>query len=129
MPGTSVSEILDVLKLNSKSKIIRHPVTNRMTSVLNGNRFVNVALLSYAHLLQEFSSVNGMAYVSLQTIKIIKEDFCAQIAGTVCKMCKELGYFPGDYKCCFFAPQQNVIAFSCKNNVLFSFFLCDIKLH
>ena len=46
----SVLELLENLKLDLKSKIlyekIRHPVTKRMTSVLNGNRFVYVAPLS-----------------------------------------------------------------------------------
>jgi hypothetical protein len=43
---SAVQELLEKLKVKLKSKIIyekiRHPVTNRMTSVLNGNRFMYI---------------------------------------------------------------------------------------
>lgn len=41
---SAVSELLDKLEVKPKSKVmyekIRHPITNKMTSVLNGNRFL-----------------------------------------------------------------------------------------
>lgn len=46
-----------------------------------------------------------------------------------CKVCKNLGYFLGDKVCFkydFFF--KDIIVFSGKDDVMFNFYLCDIKI-
>lgn len=83
----SVLELLENLKLDLKSKIlyekIRHPVTKRMTTVLNGNCFVYIAPLSPGTSLARVHHCAGLKclFFTMGSLNMRKK-LCAPTAGT-----------------------------------------------
>lgn len=142
----SVLELLENLKLDLKSKIlyekIRHPVTKRMTTVLNGNCFVYIAPLSPGTSLARVHHCAGLKCLIFHygQPKHEKKIMCTNCWDTdharnkcknnpKCKVCLEQDHSPGDPKCKFYEPQQHVIAFNGEDNVLSNFFPCEINLY
>lgn len=61
---SAVSELLEKLEVKPKSKVIhekiRHPITNKMTSVLNGNRFLYIEPLNEGKYLPRINCCAGL---------------------------------------------------------------------
>ena len=142
---TAVVELMDKLGVKPKSKIlyekIRHPVTHKMTSVLNGNRFMYIEPLENGKTLPRVNYCAGVRCLLFHygQPKIERKLICTQCWENGhtrnncnneprCKVCKSEGHKPGDPKCKSYQPQENVIAFNGENNVLSNFFLCDLNI-
>ena len=143
---SAVSELLDKLGCVAKSKIlyekIRHPVSNKMTSVLNGNRFLYIEPLPIGKSLPRVNSCGGLRCLIFHygQPKVVKHLLCTNCWATdhtrkncksesKCKVCKKSGHTPGDRKCDSYEVQQNIIAFNGEDNILSNFFQCEMTLY
>lgn len=130
MDDSAVSELLDKLGCVAKSKIfyesIRHPVSNKMTSVLNGNRFLYIEPLPIGKSLPRVNSCGGLRCLIFHygQPKVVKHLICTNCWATdhTRKNCKRSGHTPGDRKCDSYEVQQIIIAFNGEDNVLSIFF-------
>lgn len=135
---SAVIELLDKLGVKLRSKIlyekIRHPVTNKMTSILNGNRFVYIEPLENGKVLPRVNYCAGIRCLLFHygQPKIQRNLTCNQCWETGhtaknckntprCRVCKTSGHKPGDSKCISYQIQENVVSFNGENNIL-SFF-------
>ena len=142
---SAVYELLDKNDVKTKSKIlyekIRHPVTGKMTSVLNGNRFIYVEPLPDDKHLPRINYCTGIRCLIFHfgQPKMQRTLTCTNCwtSGHTrnhcnneprCKVCKTPGHEPGDPKCSEYEQLQNVIAFNGQDSVLSNFFPCDLNL-
>lgn len=142
------SAVLDMLsKLGARPKSalkyekIRNPLNNKMTSVLNGNRFIYVEPLP-SKPLPRFSYCAGLKCKiyhrgqdaekpTVSCTKCWQTDHFARTCPNErkCAACKELGHEPGSSLCSkYIAEQKNVITIQGSGNVLSNFYPCDIKV-
>ena len=142
---SAVLELLNKLGVKLKSKIlfekIRHPVTNKMTSILNGNRFVYSEPLDNGKSLPRVNYCAGIRCMLFhfgqpKTQRTITCTQCWDIGHTMrncknkprCKVCKNPGHKPGDQKCASYQIQENVTAFNGKDEILSNFYPCDLRV-
>lgn len=141
---SAVIELLDKLGVKLKSKIlyenIRHPVTNKMTSILNGNRFVYVEPLENGKVLPRVNYCAGVRCLLFHygQPKLQRNLTCTQCwesghtaknckNASRCRVCKNSGHKPGDSKCTSYEVQENVVSFNGENNILSNFHPCDLQ--
>lgn len=142
---SAVVELLDKLGAKLKSKIlyekIRHPVTNKMTSVLNGNRFMYLEPLENGKVLPRVNYCAGIRCMLFHygQPKPQRNLTCTQCWDTghtrnFCKteprykVCKTPGHKPGDSRCSSYQIQESVIAFNGENNILSNFYPCELNI-
>ncbi|KAK3085498.1 hypothetical protein FSP39_004247 [Pinctada imbricata] len=141
-----VMELLDNLKIKPTSKIIyekiRHPVTKRMTSVLNGTRFFYMNPLEEGKYLPRENTCAGLrvrlyhygqpkVQRSLLCTNCWSDDHTRQFCRNEsrCKVCKKEGHMPGDEQCDAFEIQTNITAFSGTGDILSNFFPCTFDVY
>ena len=124
-----------------KLEKIRNPVTRKMTSILNGNRFV------YAKPLPEDKPLPRNSYCAGLRCQIFhygqaskRSPYCTNCWETThyrfqcenerrCKVCKKEGHEPGDKTCTYYTEtQENIVPFSGHDNILSNFFPCELKV-
>lgn len=120
--NSAVLELLEKLKVKLKRKIIyekiRHPVTNKMTSVLNGNRFMYIEPLSDGKHLpsaglkwQIFHYGQPKYQRKFTCTRCWANDHIRRYCKTR-KVYKQEGHNPGHQSCPSYEAQGNVIAFN-----------------
>lgn len=129
------------LKSEIKYEKIRHPVTHRMTSVLNGNRFL------YVQPLPNKTSLPRIVYCAGLKCRLYhhgQETTSSQVQcfncwgmghrktsckkAKACRVCQKEGHEPGSPDCKHFEqPSETVVAFQGKDNPLSNFYPCEIK--
>ncbi|XP_062583223.1 uncharacterized protein LOC134244991 [Saccostrea cucullata] len=141
---SSVHEMLDKLCVKLVSKIlyekIRHPETNRMTSILNGTRFMFIEPLPDGKSLPRTNYCAGVQCKIFHFGQRKKTGnlVCTNCWGTnhtrsrctsatCCKVCKQPGHAPGDKSCPHYEPQKHVIPFCGADDVLSNFFPCELN--
>lgn len=143
---SAVLELLEKLEVKPTSKIlyekIRHPITNKMTSVLNGNRFLYIEPLKEG---KHLPRINYCAGLRCKLFHFGQPKFQRQLTCTKCwatdhtmkfcknnprcKVCKLEGHKPGDKTCPSYESQNNVIAFNGEDNILSNFFPCELNMY
>ena len=145
MDDSVVMELLGKYDVITKSDLkyekIRHPVTHRMTSVLNGNRFLYIAPLTNNKSLPRnvycaglkcrlFHKGQNRNRPKLQCFNCWGEGHksteCKQ--EKKCRVCLQPGHVPGSELCEHFATAKNVIAFKGKENPISNFYPCDLRV-
>lgn len=143
---SAVHEMLNKLKVKLTSKIlyekIRHPVTNKMTSILNGTRFMYIEPLPAGESLPKFNTCAGLRCKILHfgqpknnhilqctncwktghTKSICKNDSC-------CKVCQKPGHLPGQKECPHYEVQKHIAPFSGSQDVLSNFYPCELDIY
>ena len=144
---SAVCEMLDKLNVKLTSKImyekIRDPETKRMTSILNGTRFLFIEPLPDGKSLPRFNYCAGVQCKifhfgqpkktgNLLCTNCWKTDHtrskCSSEA--CCKVCKQPGHSQGQAACPHYEPQKNLIPFvalSGAEDVLSNFFPCELE--
>ena len=129
-------------KSDMKYENIRNPVTKKMTSVLNGNRFIYIEPLPEGKFLPKVSYCAGLRCNiyhwgqpkhKRNTVcrRCWKDDHATYECKNeeTCKVCKQSGHNPGDADCEFYAKKQpNIVPCVGKDNPLSNFFACDLKV-
>ncbi|KAK3107169.1 hypothetical protein FSP39_008435 [Pinctada imbricata] len=143
---SAIHELLIKLEVKLTSKIlyekIRHPVTNKMTSVLNGNRFMYIEPLPEGRSLPRVNNCAGLRCLLFHygQPKVERKLLCTNCWKTdhtrsncknepCCKVCKDPGHSPGDEKCPFYEHQKEITPFSGATDVLSNFFPCSMDLY
>ena len=125
-----------------KYEKIRHPVTRRMTSILNGNRFIYIKALNEGVFLPRTSVCAGLRcsiyhYGQPSTRRTPRCMNCWEESHYTkecpnkkrCKVCKSEGHEPGNCECEYYTEAtSDVIPFAGSDNCLSNFFPCDLKL-
>ena len=125
-----------------KLEKIRHPVTRKMTSILNGNRFIYVKPLEEGKFLPRISICAGLRcrIFHYGQPKDKRTPLCTKCWETThyrsrcnnaarCKICKNEGHVPGSYDCPAYVEQNSdVIVFNGKSNVLSNLYECQISV-
>ncbi|KAK3092920.1 hypothetical protein FSP39_008865 [Pinctada imbricata] len=143
---SALMELLDELHVKPTSKIIyekiRHQVTKRMTSVLNGTRFFYMDPLADGKHLPRNCNCAGLrvriyhngqpkmdrnflctnCWKTDHTKNFCKNDKC-------CKVCKQEGHVPGDESCPAYEQQKSLTPFSGTADVLSNFYPCDMDMY
>ena len=142
---SAIHELLHKLDVKLTSKImfekIRHPVTNKMTSVLNGNRFMYIEPLGDGQSLPRVNTCAGLRCLLFHfgQPKNDRKLLCTQCWKTdhtrsrctndpCCKVCKEPGHKPGDKQCKYYEEQKGITPFSGPSDILSNFYPCSIEL-
>ena len=141
---SSVYELLDKLKVKLTSKIlyekIRHPDTKRMTSILNGTRFMYVEPLPEGKYLPRINHCGGIQCKLFHYGQPKRESnllcHCWKTdhtrsrcsSETCCKVCKLPGHSPGDESCPHFQIQKNLTPFCGADDVLSNFYPCELDI-
>ena len=143
---SAVTELLDELNVKPTSKIlyekIRHPETNRMTSVLNGTRFFYTDPLEEGKYLPRINTCAGLRvriyhYGQPNMKKNLLCTNCWKTDHTrnncknekCCKVCKKEGHNPGDKQCEAHEKQKNVTPFNGASDVLSNFYPCALDIY
>ena len=143
---SAILEMLEKLGVTLKSKIMfeksRHPVTRKMTSVLNGTRFMYIQPLEEGKTLPRNATCAGLQckifhigqYKNTRKITCTncweEGHFQRDCKGEArCKVCKTAGHVPGDTKCEHYEKQSNVTAFCGSDDILSNFYPCKLSLH
>ena len=143
---SAVIELLDELEVKPTSKIlyekIRHPETNRMTSVLNGTRFFYTDPLEEGKCLPRNKTCAGLRVriYHYGQPKINKNLLCTNCWDTdhtrnnctnkkCCKVCKKEGHDPGDKVCEAYEKQKHLTPFNGAGDVLSNFYPCDLDIY
>ena len=142
-------EILKMLKTygceptsDIKLEKIRHPVTRKMTSILNGNRFIYVKPFAEGKFLPRISVCAGLKcrIFHYGQPKGKRTPLCTKCWDTThyrfkctnaarCKVCKQEGHMPGSAECPAYIEQNsNVTAFNGKNNPLSNLYGCQLNV-
>ena len=141
---SAVYEMLNKFDITIKSDLkyenIRHPITKRMTSVLNGNRFLYITPLSEKSLPRNVTcaGIKCRLYHYGQTTNVPKLQCynCWQFGHTAhqcneekaCRVCHKPGHEPGSPDCEHYKKTDHVIAFHGKENPISNFFPCEINI-
>ena len=142
---SAVMELLGKYDVTTKSELkyekIRHPVTHRMTSVLNGNRFLYISPLADNKSLPRnvycaglkcriFHRGHNKNRPKLQCFNCWgeghKSDDCEE--EKKCRVCLQPGHAPGSELCDHYAKAKNVVAFKGKENPISNFYPCDLRV-
>lgn len=130
------------IKSDLKYENIRHPTTRRMTSVLNGNRFIYIAPLPNNKSLPR-SATCAKLKCRIYHYNQVVDDPKAQCFNCwenghrkqqcknpkVCRVCKEPGHAPGSSDCRHHEESpDNVVVFQGQDNPLSNFFPCDLRV-
>lgn len=131
-------------KLTSDIKYekIRHPITHRMTEILNGNRFVYMSPLENDAFLPRSAVCAGLRCTIAHKGQPMRErkKQCTNCWADdhyrnnceyeqCCRICKQTGHFPGSPKCRLYVSEQDdIVCFSGKDNPLSNFFPSDLKV-
>ena len=141
-------EIMKMLELygveftsDIKLEKIRHPITRKMTSILNGNRFIYAKPLPDGKCLPRNSYCAGLrCQIFHYGQNTRRTPLCTNCWEDThyrykcenakrCKVCKKEGHEPGDKSCSAYTEkQENVVAFSGHENVLSNFYPCELKV-
>ena len=142
---SAVHELLNKLNVKLVSKVmyekIRHPETNRMTSVLNGTRFMYIEPLPNGENLPRNNSCAGLRcqIFHFGQPKHNRSLLCTKCWNTdhtrsrckneeCCKICQKPGHKPGDKDCEYFETQKNLTMFSGSDDILSNFYPCEIDI-
>ena len=145
----AVYEMLKDLNISLKSDLkyekIRNPTTKRMTSVLNGNRFIYIAplddnvslpryvkcaglkcrLFHYGQTKNSFkSATNIQCYNCWETGHTARN--CS--SKSLCRVCRKEDHEPGSPECPHYAHPTDVIAFQGKDDPLSNFYESELKI-
>lgn len=143
------NEVLNMLKnfnvsftSDIKYEKIRHPVTRKMTSILNGNRFIYVKALDEGVFLPRTSTCAGLRcsiyHHGQPSTK--HNPHCTKCWEDThftrdcpnnkrCKVCKQEGHLPGDESCEFHVESENnVLPFAGRDNCLSNFYPCELNV-
>lgn len=143
------NEVLNMLKnfnvsftSDIKYEKIRHPVTRKMTSILNGNRFIYVKALDEGVFLPRTSTCAGLRcsiyHHGQPSTK--HNPHCTNCWEDThftrdcpnnkrCKVCKHEGHLPGDESCEFHVESENnVLPFAGRDNCLSNFYPCELNV-
>jgi ribA/ribD-fused uncharacterized protein len=142
---SAIAEMLNSFDVYVKSEIkyehIRHPVTHRMTSVLNGNRFLYIAPLSNNRSLPRNVTCAGLkcrlyhygqntgdkmqcynCWGSGHKASVCKNEKC-------CRVCLQPGHVPGSCDCPYYVESNStVIPFHGSDDPISNFYPCEIKV-
>lgn len=113
-----------------KYEKIRHPITRKMTGILNGNRFIYAKSLAEGTFLPRTATCAGLrcfiyhygqpsAKRTPRCTNCWEEHHFSKDCPNPkrCKVCKSEGHMPGDKECEFFSQDKtNVIAFAGQDN-------------
>lgn len=144
---SAVFEMLSKLKVSPKTEMyyekIRNPETKKMTSVLNGNRFLYIEPIPSNTYLPRNVYCAGLKcklfhqdqHVDKPIITCTK---CWQNGHNrfncenepCCAVCKKSGHKPGCDKCEFYIPEKpkNLKTFQGEKDVLSNFYPCEMKI-
>lgn len=125
-----------------KYEKIRHPVTRKMTGILNGNRFIYTKALDEGIFLPRTAICAGLRctiyhYGQPSTKRTPRCMNCWEENHYTkecpnnkrCKICKSEGHEPGNHECEYYTESApNVIPFAGQDNCLSNFFPCDLQL-
>lgn len=125
-----------------KYEKIRHPITRKMTGILNGNRFIYAKSLAEGTFLPRTATCAGLrcfiyhygqpsAKRTPRCTNCWEEHHFSKDCPNPkrCKVCKSEGHMPGDKECEFFSQDEtNVIAFAGQDNCLSNFYPCNINV-
>ena len=143
---TEITKMLESFKVSMTSPLkyekIRHPVTRKMTGILNGNRFAYAKPLPDGKYLPRTTFCAGLkcfVYHEGQPSNKRKplctncwqdDHFRHQCKNQkCCKVCRNEGHEPGSEMCDFYVPhQKNVVAFSGKDSIASNFYPCSINV-
>lgn len=142
---SAVLEMLEKYKVGLKSEIkyerIRNPVTHRMTTVLNGNRFVYTEPLPPNTSLPRIVHCAGLKcrlyHHGQETVTSQIQCFnCWEMGhrknncrkAKACRVCHKEGHEPGSPECEHYSTSENIVAFQGKDNPLSNFYPCEIKV-
>lgn len=140
-----IIKMLDSYKVSLTSPIkyenIRHPTTHKMTSILNGNRFVYAKPLQNGQSLPRSAFCAGIKCLIYHKGQPSKKRVpkCTNCWGEHwrtqcsdkkrCRICLKTDHEPGSEKCeAFVENQKNVISFAGADNPLSNFFPCTIHV-
>ena len=146
MDDSAIHELLNKLGVKLTSKImfekIRHPITNKMTSVLNGNRFMYIEPLGDGQSLPRVNTCAGLRCLLFHfgQPKSDRKLLCTQCWKTdhtrsrctndsCCKVCKLPGHKPGDKQCKYFEEQKGITPFNGPSDILSNFYPCSLELY
>lgn len=142
---SAVLEMLHGLEVEMKSELkyenIRHPVTHKMTSVLNGNRFLYIAPLATDRALPRNVSCAGLkcriyhygqkteaakmqcynCWGSGHKASVCKKEKC-------CRVCRTPGHGPGSADCPHYVETNTAIPFHGKDDPISNFYACEITV-
>lgn len=145
---SAVFEMLDKFEINRKSEMkyenIRHPITHRMTNVLNGYRFLYIAPLLNGKSLPRnavCAKLKCRIYHQNQALNdTAMQCFNCWETGhrkhqckndRKCRVCRETGHAPGSSECKHYVDPTNsgdVIAFQRKSHPLSNFYPCHLNV-
>lgn len=125
-----------------KYEKIRHPVTRKMTGILNGNRFIYVKELDEGVFLPRTSICAGLRcfiyhYGQPSTKRTPRCMNCWEESHYTkecpnnkrCKVCSSEGHEPGDAECEYYTEVvPSIIPFAGQDNCLSNFFPCDLQV-
>lgn len=131
------------LKSEIRYENIRNPVTGKMTSVLNGNRFVYIVPLPDGIYLPRVSYCAGRKcriyhFGQNKAKQEIKCKNCWENGHFArnckndkrCKVCKQTGHDPGSEKCEQYEDDsENIVAFHGHKNVFSNFYPVDVNVN
>lgn len=144
---SAIHDMLKKLGVHPKSEIkyekIRNPTSNKMTKVLNGNRFLYIEPLEQNKALPRFSYCAGLKCKIFHRGQNVEKPpstctncwetghsfrLCQNIPR--CSACKETGHKPGSNLCPQYIEDNSneVEAFDGKENVLSNFFPCELMV-
>ena len=142
-------EILKMLKQfniditsDLKFEKIRHPVTRKMTGILNGNRFLYIKELPEGTYLPRTSYCAGLRCQIFHygQPKLKRSPLCTNCWESThfrnqcenpkrCKVCKSEGHEPGSELCKYYVKEQeNIITTSGKGSIISNFHMCEIDI-
>ncbi|XP_062569142.1 uncharacterized protein LOC134231225 [Saccostrea cucullata] len=144
---SAIHDMLKKLGVHPKSEIkfekIRNPTTNKMTNVLNGNRFLYIEPLEQNKALPRFSYCAGLRCKIFHRGQNFEKPpiTCTNCWETGhsfklcqnnprCSACKDAGHKPGSDLCPQYIEDNSkeVEAFDGQENVISNFFACDLKV-
>ena len=125
-----------------KYEKIRHPVTRKMTGVLNGNRFMYIKQLPEGVHLPRSSHCAGLRcqIYHYGQPKTKRPQLCTNCwedthfrsqckNNSRCKVCKVEGHNPGEKECSAYVEEQtNLVVTNGRDSVLSNFHKCDLDI-
>ena len=126
-----------------KFEKIRHPVTRKMTGILNGNRFLYIKELPEGTFLPRTSYCAGLRCQIFHNgqPKVKKSPLCTNCWENThfrqqcnneqrCKVCKSAGHEPGSELCKYYVNSQENVTSTCgRDSTLTNFYMCEIDIY